>query len=447
MIVKLISWNLNNDALCASAARISTTKGTAIEIFDKATDSEKNKNLIAKVLSSGHTSIIEHAVFTFALENVSAFTEEFFIECRLASFTVKSRRYVDFSGLGYYTPQDLESSDLQIYHAYMDKLFAAYNEMLENGVPKEDARFLLPYSFNSNFYCTMNARELIRIISEIRYGRMAAIPELCDLADQILQQTASVFPIVNLVVENMRDSWHLNNARDFSYPAMGELEILTESEIGKVEMLQAPTKPKEILQIASQCYHPQKLNVVAVDEILQTNRNRELEQLTYTFHIRNITLSGITHIVRHRMQSLIIPPLTEINYNKIIVPNTIAKNPELLHRYQVVLADIADMRKTIRTRPTLLKYQYYFALSGNLADILSTVNGRELIHMIRLRSCNRAQWEIKNIVVAMLKLARSNYPELFQKVGPNCFMYGKCPETRLACGKQSQTIKEFSDLK
>jgi thymidylate synthase ThyX len=30
--------------------------------------------------------------------------EQYFIERRLASFTVKSRRYVDFSGLGYHIP-------------------------------------------------------------------------------------------------------------------------------------------------------------------------------------------------------------------------------------------------------------------------------------------------------------------------------------------------------
>ena len=32
-----------------------------------------------------------------AFENVSVFCEQFIIEFRLASFTVKSRRYVDFA--------------------------------------------------------------------------------------------------------------------------------------------------------------------------------------------------------------------------------------------------------------------------------------------------------------------------------------------------------------
>ena len=33
---KIISWNMNHGEICASAARISTTKGNAAEILEKA---------------------------------------------------------------------------------------------------------------------------------------------------------------------------------------------------------------------------------------------------------------------------------------------------------------------------------------------------------------------------------------------------------------------------
>ena len=155
---KIISRNAGSEEVCASAARISTTAGNAQEIFENARGNPKNRALIEKVLASGHKSLIEHAVFTIALRDVSVFVEQFFIECRLASFTVKSRRYVDFSRLGYHVPPELEGEDLALYRRYMDGLFQAYGDLLEAGVPREDARFLLPYSFHSNFYCTLNAR-------------------------------------------------------------------------------------------------------------------------------------------------------------------------------------------------------------------------------------------------------------------------------------------------
>jgi len=104
----IVSYNIDNMEVCASAARISTTKGDAVEIFEKSKGNEKNRQLVQRVLQSGHRSVIEHAVFTIALKDVSAFAEQFFIECRLASFTVKSRRYVDFGSSGYYIPEELE---------------------------------------------------------------------------------------------------------------------------------------------------------------------------------------------------------------------------------------------------------------------------------------------------------------------------------------------------
>ena len=50
----------------------------------------------------------------------------------------------------------------KIYNEHMTFLFKEYGEFVEVGIPKEDARFLLPYSYKSNFYCTVNARECIR---------------------------------------------------------------------------------------------------------------------------------------------------------------------------------------------------------------------------------------------------------------------------------------------
>ena len=91
--------------VCAASGRISTQSGTALEIFERSHDEEKNTNLISKVTRSGHTSTIEHIFFNLAFENVSVVVEQFMIEFRLASFTVKSRRYVNFSDAGFYVPE------------------------------------------------------------------------------------------------------------------------------------------------------------------------------------------------------------------------------------------------------------------------------------------------------------------------------------------------------
>lgn len=441
---KIISYNLYNETICASAARISTTKGNAYDIFEKSNNNPKNRELIQKVLSSGHKSIIEHAVFTIAFQNVSAFVEQFFIEYRLASFTVKSRRYVDFSNLGYYIPPDLCGNSLKHYTQYMDMLFSAYHLMLDNGIPKEDARFLLPYSFNSNFYCTMNARELIHVIHTIQYGRGRMIYELQLLANQLVNQLETLFPSLIPELHYSYDVITDVASIEPSKSTMNTISFIEERDAGEVELIQSPIAPKNILEKAHQIAHPNLPYSLDFKTLLQSNRLRELEQLTYSFLISDISLSGITHIVRHRMQSIIIPPLQSINYNKFIIPNTIQSNPNLLKQYKEILIRANEMRKNAFEDSFFKKIYYYYALSGNVTNIITTINARELMLFIRLRSCNRAQWEIRKIAIEMLRYSRLNFPEVFDFIGPSCYISGHCPEGKLTCGKKDEVIAQFN---
>lgn len=442
--IEMVSYNINNIEVCASAARISTTQGNAFEIFEKAKNNEKNQELVKKVLDSGHKSIIEHAFFTFALKDVSAFVEQFFIEFRLASFTVKSRRYVDFSKLGYYIPTDLSGGDLKEYCEYMDILFNAYKELLECGISKEDARFLLPYSFNSNFYCTVNARELAKIIYEMKYGRGQGIPEIQNLAKQIIEQVENVFPCINFENKGYQSKKHGFQKLNINIRTDNELTFVEKNDIGIVDLINKPYNPTKILETAFSMDH--KDCTLNINDILNDDRGRQLEQLSYTFSISNITLSGITHIVRHRMQSIIIPSILEIEHSKVIIPETIKNNSKALDIYKKTLEVSNNRLLNVRKNDILKRYGYYYALSGNMMDIMTTINARELMEFFKLRTCNRAQWEIRDVSTEMLKQLRNSFPELFNHFGPSCFVKGKCPEGRMTCGKTQDVIKKFKQI-
>lgn len=441
-VAKIISWNVDNEAVCASAAKMSKTKGNANEIFEKSRNNPQNTDLIKKVLRSGHKSVIEHAVFSIAFWDVSAFVEQFLIECRLASFTVKSRRYVDFSSLGYIIPSDLCGESLMHYREYMDLLFGGYKVLLEMGIPKEDARFLLPYSFCSNFYCTLNARELANLISSIKYGRGKNIPELQNLAQQLIEQISDIFPALlpefdcesNTTCDNNDTIWFASNK---------SIEHIESNEIGSVKLIQAPVQPLEILKFASSASHPHSDRKFDIEKIITSARPRELEHLTYTFAISNMTLSGITHLVRHRMQSIIIPPIECVDHSRCIIPETVQQNPKAKECYVRILTEANEKLAQIPCDDTLQKYGYYFALSGNVMDVMTTMNARELMLFIRLRSCSRAQWEIRNVATSMLSLLRKNFPALFDHYGPSCVLTGVCPEGRMSCGMKDEMIPMY----
>lgn len=443
-VAKIISWNMNGEAVCASAAKMSTTMGNADEIFERTKNHSQNSELIKKVLRSGHKSVIEHAVFSVAFWDVSAFVEQFLIECRLASFTVKSRRYVDFSGLGYLIPADLCGESLTTYREYMELLFEGYKTLLEKGIPKEDARFLLPYSFCSNFYCTLNARELGNLISSIKCGRGRNIPELQDLARQLIEQISDIFPA--MLPEFEREGDTTGHSDEMIWFSSSDSFVPVEArEVGGVELLQAPVQPIEILKLAFAAAYPHSDSTFDVEKIIASARPRELEHLSYTFAISNITLSGVTHLVRHRMQSIIIPPIQNVDHSRCVIPDTVQQNADAKEAYMRVLEHAHEILGRIREDSVLKKYGYYFALSGNVMNVMTTMNARELMLFIRLRACNRAQWEIRDIATGMLKLLRKNFPELFEHYGPTCVLRGVCPEGRLSCGRKEEVERIFQN--
>lgn len=438
---RIVSCNMHGERVSACAARISTTPGNAFELFNAASDSAANQKLIGKVLSSGHSSVIEHAVFSLAMTNVSVYVEQFFIEHRLASFTVKSRRYVDFAGQGYYIPPELNSDEREAYCTYMDALFAAYKELLECGVAREDARFILPYSLCSSFYCTVNARELVHIIAEMKSGRGSAVPELRELARQLEAQLQEQFPAVAGYIAVAERA-----GGEYTAPEkekLGELRLVSAAEAGGVELLSAPANPEGLVNAASALMGR---DGVASTGLIKTARPRELELLNYAYVVHGLTLSGITHLARHRMQSLIVPSLDTLTPAHVIVPDSVRENAEAEKIYLAAVHRAYDELKAHEGDALYTDYRRYFALCGTLADVISSMNARELLLFFELRCCERAQWEIRAVATGLLKLLRENYPALFNAMGPSCVVKGYCPEGRLGCGRAEEIKSRFNAL-
>ncbi len=78
--------------------------------------------------------------------------------------------------------------------------------------------------------------------------------------------------------------------------------------------------------------------------------------------------------------------------------------------------------------------------------IVFTMNGEELVHFLRLRTCTRAQWEIRELAIEILKILRKEFPDLFKSVGPNCYYLGYCTEGKKSCGRPEEVKKYFRKL-
>lgn len=455
---KIISFNDNAHAIVSSAGRISTTKGSANEIYEKScsNDKEKNINLINKILSSGHESVIEHIFFNLSFDNVSVFVEQFLIEFRLASFTVKSRRYVDFGKMGYFTPdfshyeQEKKEKLENLYSSHMEYLFQQYNELIEAGIPKEDARFVLPYSFRSNFYCSVNARQLIKIMNEMVYGRGKNYPELVELGQSLFAQCEEKLPFLAVRKPDMAKDTKLAEIFD-----NGEKKA-DQSKTPFVSVISSTEHPEELivkaaalnygcsdLELVNAWSKDEKKQKLIIKELLKTGRKRELEQVDFTVIFHKISLAGITHLVRHRMQSIIIPGyIKNCSYKKYVLPESIVE-AGLEDKYREVFEKSEDAVKQLEELGFYYWDKAYLLLSGMTVPVMTTINAHELYTFFRLRTCNRAQWEIKNNADQLLKLLRQKHPVLFSYFGPTCFMTGKCSEGAMTCGKMKEVCSFY----
>jgi thymidylate synthase (FAD) len=73
------------------------------------------------------------------------------------------------------------------------------------------------------------------------------------------------------------------------------------------------------------------------------------------------------------------------------------------------------------------------------------MNARELLHFFAQRCCRRAQWEIREMAMEMLKLARKAAPAIFREAGPAC-LSGPCPEGAYSCGAADEVRELFRTI-
>ncbi len=214
MNVKLIGFTPNPEKIPAMAAILTHSKSKP-EDLENAPEKQLNA-VLEEVLRLGHTSVIEHTSFTFAISDVSRSLTHQLVRHRIASYAQQSQRYVDFKEPNYVTPPTIVKNNemKKAYEETMTIIWKQYNKLLETGIPVEDSRFILPNAFCTNIMVTMNARSLLNFF-ELRCCQHAQW-EIRELANKMLKEVKKVAPIIfknagptcktkNICHENKRD--------------------------------------------------------------------------------------------------------------------------------------------------------------------------------------------------------------------------------------------------
>ena len=111
-------------------------------------------------------AMLDHVVYMFEIEDCSRVTTHQLVRHRAVSYDQESQRFSAATREGVVTPPNIQSHEAA-YKAYDDALkavYSAYEKMVAAGIPKEDARYILPSAIKTKLVMTLSARSLMHMV-------------------------------------------------------------------------------------------------------------------------------------------------------------------------------------------------------------------------------------------------------------------------------------------
>jgi thymidylate synthase (FAD) len=131
------------------------------------TDLEAIKRLLAqKGVPFDPEVMMDHVVYMFEIEDCSRVTTHQLVRHRAVSYDQESQRFSAATKEGVVTPPSVQSSEpgRQAYDEALKAVYSAYDKMVAAGVPKEDARYILPSAIKTKLVMTLSARSLMHLV-------------------------------------------------------------------------------------------------------------------------------------------------------------------------------------------------------------------------------------------------------------------------------------------
>jgi len=138
--------------------------------------------------------LLPHLAYTFAVEKISRACSHQLVRHRVASFSQQSQRYITVKRLSERVVTPPTVDDSETFHELVEKASEAYQGLVESGVPREDARFVLPNATETSLLMTMDGAALFHFYGLRLCNR--AQWEIRRLADAMLAQCRAAEPEV-----------------------------------------------------------------------------------------------------------------------------------------------------------------------------------------------------------------------------------------------------------
>jgi len=212
-----------------------------------------------------------------------------------------------------------------------------------------------------------------------------------------------------------------------------------------VEMIQSTPYPAEMLGLAQSITMCSKADeeiprftTKKAAFLIDAEHTSLFEHVVYTFLIQGVSRSFLAQITRQRTAS----PTSGSQHYQDYSEYPCTVSPELFSEAHITTYESLD--DAVST--------YKFLLESNVpreearqvlpnaacVNYLWTIDARNLMFFLRQRLCNRNVLEMRIFAHRVLSLVRAHFPEMYDNVGPQCYM-DRCKQGFLRCEDKSWT--------
>ncbi len=187
------------------------------------------------------------------------------------------------------------------------------------------------------------------------------------------------------------------------------------------------------------CVSPEEVKDKDIEKILdiviRRGHHSVLEHANFTFLIDGISRVTSHQLVRHRIASYSQQSqrYVPIDNPAVVIPHSIANNEKAMKVFSDTIEKAWSAYRELISLGIHPEDARYVLPQATTTSIVVTMNARELYHFFSLRLCYRAQKEIRELAMKMLKEVMKVAPKLFRYVGPRCKSLGYCPEDYKEC--------------
>jgi thymidylate synthase (FAD) len=203
----------------------------------------------------------------------------------------------------------------------------------------------------------------------------------------------------------------------------------------------SPNPERAVATAARNCYSPRDVETIddswtegeiveMVARVRDAGHLSTFEHTLFTFGVSGVSRALTHQLVRHRHMSFEQKSQRYIKVRgqfRYVTPPSIEARPEIKARYEALMAQIADFYREASAAGTPAEDARFALPNAAETQIVITANARALLDFFALRTCNNAQWEIRELAFAMLRLVKKVAPNLFVRAGATC-VRGYCNE-------------------